>query len=76
MKILEDKAMLSKSVETPLKIKCPHCNSLLLIEKEEDYRKRYNWTHTSYGKPKKCYYYVVDCPCCEEEFILKDYENI
>lgn len=53
MKILEDKAMLSKSVETPLKIRCPHCDSLLLIEKEEDYRKRYNWTHTSYGKPKK-----------------------
>lgn len=76
MKILEDKAMLSKSVEIPSKVRCPHCDSFLLIEKEEDYRKRYNWTYTSYGKPKKCYYYVVDCPCCEEEFILKDYENI
>ena len=28
------------------------------------------------GGRKRCYYYVVDCPCCEEEFILKDYENI
>lgn len=75
MKILENKAMLSKSVETPLKIRCPHCNSLLLIE-EGDYRKRYNWTYTICGKPKKCYYYVVNCPCCEEEFKIENYENI
>lgn len=69
MKILEDKAMLSKSVETPLKIRCPHCDSLLLIE-EGDYRKRYGWAYTSNGKHGKYYYYVVDCPCCEEEFKL------
>lgn len=75
MKILEDKAMLSKPVEIPLKIRCPHCNSLLLIE-EGDYRKRYDWTYTSDGKHKQCYYYVVDCPCCEEEFKIKNYENI
>lgn len=75
MKILENKAMLSKSVETPLKVRCPHCNSLLLIE-DGDYRKRYDWAYTMDRGRKRCYCYVVDCPCCEEEFRLGDHENI
>lgn len=75
MKILENKAILSKSVETPLKVRCPHCDSLLLIE-EGDYRKRYDWVYTSDRKRQRCYCYVADCPCCKKEFRLKDYENI
>lgn len=75
MKILEDKAILEKPIKTPLKVRCPYCNSLLLIE-EGDYRKRQDWTYTSDGKHTKCYWYVADCPCCKEEFNLKDYENI
>lgn len=75
MKILENKAGLGKPVETPLKVRCPHCNSLLLIE-EGDYRKRYSWLYTMDGGRRRCYCYVADCPCCREEFKLKDYENI
>ena len=36
MKILEDKAIRGKSIKLPLKYRCPHCDSLLLIE-EGDY---------------------------------------
>ena len=60
---------------TKREYRCPYCNSLLLIE-DGDYRKRYDWAYTMNGGRKRCYYYVVDCPCCEEEFILRDYENI
>lgn len=75
MKILEDKAMLSKPIETPLKVRCPHCNSLLLVE-EGDFKIRYNLTYTNDGRRKKCHCYVAECPCCKKEFNLKDYENI
>ena len=75
MKIIEDNARRGKSIKVPLKYRCPYCNSLLLIE-NGDYRKRYDWAYTMNGGRKRCYYYVVDCPCCEEEFILRDYENI
>ena len=75
MKILENKAILPKPVETPLKVRCPHCNSLLLIE-DGDYRKRYGWAYTMDRGRKRYYCYVVDCPCCEEEFKLGEYENI
>lgn len=71
MKILEDKAMQGKSIKVPLEYRCPHCNSLLLIE-EGDYRKRYNWAYTSDGKRERSYCYVVDCPCCEEEFKIEN----
>lgn len=74
MKILENNAG-NKPPKIPLKVRCPYCDSLLIIEKE-DYRKRYDWTYTSDGKRKRCYYYVVDCPCCEEEIKISNYENI
>lgn len=75
MKILEDKAMRGKSIKVPWKCRCPHCKSLLLIE-EGDYRKEYNWVYTNDGGRKRCFHYVVDCPCCKEKFELGDYENI
>ena len=53
MKILEDKVMQEKSIKVPLKYRCPHCKSLLLIE-EGDYRKEYNWVYTSDGGRKRC----------------------
>lgn len=75
MKILEDNARREKPIKVSLKVRCPYCNSLLLVEKG-DYRKRYDWGYTSDGKSQKSYHYVVDCPCCEEEFILEGYEDI
>lgn len=75
MKILEDKPMLSKPVETPLKVRCPRCDSLLLIE-EGDYRKRYSWVYTMDDRRRRCYCYVAVCPCCKTEFKLMEYENI
>lgn len=75
MKIIEDNARRGKPLKGSLKVRCPYCDSLLLIE-DGDYRKRYDWAYTMNGGRKRCYYYVVDCPCCEEEFILRDYENI
>lgn len=74
MKILENNAI-KAAPQIPLKVRCPHCNSLLLIERG-DCRKKCDWTYTSDGKPKKYGWYVVDCPCCNEEFNVKDYENI
>ena len=68
MKILENNALQTGKLKLPLKVKCPYCDSLLLIEEESDYRQKYNWVHTSYGKSKKCSCYVTDCPCCNEEF--------
>ena len=74
MKVLEDKA--GKAFpKTPLKITCPHCKSVLLIE-AGDYRKKYVWVYTMDRGRQRCYCYVVDCPCCEEEFKLGEYENI
>ena len=75
MKILEDNARREKPLKGSLKVRCPYCDSLLLIE-EGDCEKRYDWEYTMNGGHKRCYYYVVDCPCCEEEFILRDYKNI
>ena len=75
MKILENNARRGKLLKGSLKVRCPYCNSLLLVEKG-DYRKRYDWGYTSDGKPQKSYHYVVDCPCCEEEFILEGCEDI
>lgn len=75
MKILENNAPQVTPIKIPLKVTCPHCNSLLLIE-EGDYRKRYDWLYTINGGRKRCYCYVADCPCCEEEFKLNEYENI
>ena len=75
MKILEDKTIREKPIKVPKKYRCPHCKSLLLIE-EGDYRKEYNWVYTSDGGRKRCYHYIVCCPCCNEEFNVKDYENI
>lgn len=69
MQVLKNNAEQSTPIEIPLKVICPHCKSVLLIE-EGDYRKSYEWAYTSYGTRKKCYCYVVDCPCCEEEFKL------
>ena len=70
MKILEDKTVQGSPIKVPLEYRCPHCDSLLLIE-EGDYRKDFDWVYSSYGKPKKCYCYVANCPCCGEEFKLK-----
>lgn len=67
MKILEDKTVQGSPIKVPLEYRCPHCDSLLLIE-EGDYRKDFDWVYPSYGKPKKCYCYVANCPCCGEEF--------
>lgn len=76
MKVLEDNAKREQSIELPLQVRCPHCDSLLLIE-YGDCRKRYSWAYTIInGGCKKCCHYVIDCPCCKEEFILRDYENI
>ena len=38
--------------------------------------KRYNWEHNNDGERKKYSYYVIKCPCCEEESNLNNYENI
>ena len=75
MKILEDNAKREKPFKGSLKIRCPYCNSLLLIE-EEDCEKRYNWGYNNNGERIKYYYYVIKCPCCEEESNLNNYENI
>lgn len=75
MKILEDKARRGYFMKLPLKCRCPHCDSLLLIE-EGDYGKEYNWVYTSDGGRKRCYHYIIYCPCCKEKFRLEDYENI
>lgn len=75
MKILENKTIREKSIKVPLKYRCPHCNSLLLIE-EGDYRKRYDWVYFSDKERKRCYCYVANCPCCRKEFKLTEYENI
>ena len=75
MKILEDKTVQGSPIKVPLEYRCPHCDSLLLIE-EGDYRKDFDWVYSSYGKPKKCYCYVANCPCCGEEFKLTEYEYI
>ena len=58
-----------------LKVRCPYCDSLLLIE-EGDCEKRYNWGYNNDGERKKYSYYVIKCPCCEEESNLGTYENI
>ena len=75
MKILEDNARRGKPFKGSLKVRCPYCDSLLLIE-EGDCRKKYEWEHTSEGECKKYYYYITDCSCCKEELKLKDNENI
>lgn len=75
MEILEDNARRGKPVEEPLKVRCPYCDSLLLVE-GKDCEKRYEWEHTCVGKSRKYYYYVTTCPCCKEEFRLKNNENI
>lgn len=75
MKILEDNARRGKPLKGPLKVRCPYCDSLLLIE-EGDCEKRYNWGYNNNGERKKYSYYVIKCPCCEEESNLGTYENI
>ena len=75
MKILEDNARREKPLKGSLKVRCPYCDSLLLIE-EGDCEKRYNWEHNNDGERKKYSYYVIKCPCCEEESNLNSYENI
>ena len=75
MKILEDNARREKPIKVSLKVRCPYCDSLLLIE-EGDCEKRYDWEHNNDGERKKYSYYVIKCPCCEEEFILEGYEDI
>ena len=75
MKIIEDNARRGKSIKVPLKYRCPYCNSLLLIE-EGDCEKRYDWEYNNDGERKKYSYYVIKCPCCEEESNLNSYENI
>ena len=72
MKILENKARRGHSMKLPLKCRCPHCDSLLLIEEEGDYGKEYNWVYTSDGKRERSYCYVVDCPCCKEAFKIEN----
>ena len=51
MKILEDNARRGKPLKGSLKVRCPYCDSLLLIE-EEDCEKRYNWEHNNDGERK------------------------
>ena len=75
MKILEDNAKRGKLLKGSLKVRCPYCDSLLLIE-EGDCEKRYNWGYNNNGERIKYYYYVIECPCCEEEINLNNYENI
>ena len=75
MKIFEDNARREKPLKVPLRVRCPFCDSLLLIE-EEDCEKRYDWEYNNAGERKKYSYYVVKCPCCEEESNLNSYENI
>lgn len=67
MKILEDKAKQEYCIKLPLKCRCPHCDSLLLLE-EGDCKKRYDWVDDE--EHKKYYHYVVKCLCCEKEFSL------
>ena len=68
MKILENNAIQTGQLKIPLQVKCPFCDSLLLIEEEKDYRQKYDWVYTGSGKCKKCYCYITDCPCCGTEF--------
>ena len=75
MKIIEDNARRGKPLKGSLKVRCPYCNSLLLIE-NGDYRKRYDWEYYNEGERKKYSYYVIKCPCCKEESNLNSYENI
>lgn len=75
MKIIEDNARREKPLKISLKVRCPYCDSLLLIE-EGDCEKRYDWEHNNDGERKKYSYYVIKCPCCEEESNLNSYENI
>lgn len=74
MKIVKDNAT-QKIIKTPKSVRCPRCNSILLVE-EGDYKKRYDWGYDNNGEYKKYSYYVIKCPCCEEETNLYDYENI
>ena len=46
MKILEDKTVQGSPIKVPLEYRCPHCDSLLLIE-EGDYRKDFDWVYSS-----------------------------
>lgn len=69
MKILEDNAIRGNLFKRSLKVRCPYCDSLLLIE-EGDCKKKYNWGYNNNGERKKYYYYIIDCPCCKEEFKL------
>ena len=71
MKILEDKARRGESIKLPFKCRCPHCDSLLLIEKG-DYGKEYHWVYTSDGGRRRCYNYIVYCPCCKEAFKIEN----
>ena len=51
MKILEDNAIRGKPFKGSLKVRCPYCDSLLLIE-EGDCEKRYNWGYNNNGERK------------------------
>lgn len=81
MKILEDNARRVKPLKGSLKIRCPYCDLSLLLIEEGDCEKRYNWEYNNYGERKKYSYYVIKCPCCEEESnlelqnILKHYKQ-
>lgn len=75
MRILKDNARRGNPVKESLIVRCPYCNSFLSVE-EGDCEKRYGWEHTCVGKSRKYYYYVIICPCCKEEFRLKDNEDI
>lgn len=74
MKILEDNARRGKSIKVPLEYRCSYCNSLLLIE-DGDCEKDIIGNIIMMENAKYSYY-VIKCPCCEEESNLNNYENI
>lgn len=55
MKILEDKTVQGSPIKVPLEYRCPHCDSLLLIE-EGGFTKP---LPIFKSQPKKEYYFVI-----------------
>lgn len=66
MQILKNNAIKVPSIKTPLKVTCPYCASILVVE-EGDVKKEFSWVY--HGK-QKVVHFTVTCPCCEETINL------